>query len=521
MSGFQFGPTNIQEVEAEPSKRIVGYFSLWQDEALDSIDYTNLTEIIYFHIWPNPDGSLTTWDISMLDLNKIRDRAHAMGVSVSISVGGAGASDGFPLMSQDPVARENFVSNITDFILTNNLDGVDINWETPINQAKIDNQDILLSDLVNTLHPLGKTVTVTVHGDIIDLKANDSIDWVNVMAYDLNDLNAEHSTFDDSVASLQMYEDLGIPKDKLVLGIPFYGRTDGWTSAMNYQDIVSSCKPLPSDNYCDNHFFNGIDLVQQKAQYVLYNDYDGVMVWDLGKDTHDHTSLLSAINEIQNSAPNIPTRPIKLQAYQISETSIFLTWDVVDHNEKITGYKIESKGNNGDWETIVSNTESNVTTFVHEGRDNSESYSYRISAINSHGTSSPSSTISESSFTPTALEVNVLSPTQIKLSWVPPSSTFGKLITGYEIQREITMGTYKTIETVGHEMTSFTINSLETDRTYTFVVKALFSEGSSPRSQSASATPNENFEGDPLRCIIPNSNYEFIWIECFFSKDSN
>ncbi|HUU48475.1 MAG TPA: glycoside hydrolase family 18 protein, partial [Nitrosopumilaceae archaeon] len=142
MSGFQFIPMTIQTADAEPSKRVVGYFSLWQDESLDSINYSNLTEIIYFHIWPNADGSLTTWDISMLDIHKIRDRAQTMGVAVSISVGGAGVSDGFPLMTQDPTARANFVSNITGFILTNNLDGVDINWETPINQAKIDNQDI-------------------------------------------------------------------------------------------------------------------------------------------------------------------------------------------------------------------------------------------------------------------------------------------------------------------------------------------------------------------------------------------
>ncbi|MDH3277625.1 MAG: glycoside hydrolase family 18 protein, partial [Nitrosopumilus sp.] len=131
LSGFQFLPLTILTADAEPSKRVVGYFSLWQDESLDSIDYSNLTEIIYFHIWPNSDGSLTTWDISLMDLHKIRDRGHVMGVTTSISVGGAGASDGFPPMSKDPTARANFVSNIADFVLKNNLDGVDINWETP------------------------------------------------------------------------------------------------------------------------------------------------------------------------------------------------------------------------------------------------------------------------------------------------------------------------------------------------------------------------------------------------------
>ncbi|MFQ5440941.1 MAG: glycosyl hydrolase family 18 protein, partial [Nitrosopumilaceae archaeon] len=110
VSVFQIGPLAILNADAEPPKRVVGYFSLWQDEDLDLIDYTNLTEIIYFHIWPHTDGSLITWDISTLDLNKIRDRAHAMGVRILISVGGAGASDGFPIMAEDPVARANFIS---------------------------------------------------------------------------------------------------------------------------------------------------------------------------------------------------------------------------------------------------------------------------------------------------------------------------------------------------------------------------------------------------------------------------
>ncbi|MDH3278293.1 MAG: glycoside hydrolase family 18 protein, partial [Nitrosopumilus sp.] len=128
--GFQFIPMNIQTADAM-SKKIVGYFPYWESRNIDSIDYSSLTEIIYFHIWPNSDGSLNTGAINTNDLKTIRDKTHEMGIKVTISVGGWGASDGFPPMSKDPTARANFVSNIADFVLKNNLDGVDINWETP------------------------------------------------------------------------------------------------------------------------------------------------------------------------------------------------------------------------------------------------------------------------------------------------------------------------------------------------------------------------------------------------------
>ncbi len=297
-SGIQLGPIP-QDASAQTSTRIVGYFPYWESGDVSSIDYSKLTDIIYFHIWPNSDGSLNTSAINYYDLNTIRDQAHSSGVRVLIAVGGGGVSDEFPIMAYDDVARSNFVNNITDFILDNNLDGVDLDWETRINQQKIDYQDVLLEDLASKLHPLEKIVTVAVNGEVVELKESSAnhVDWVNIMAYDMNWGTAEHSTFVDSADAIKSYESIGISKEKLTLGITFYGR-DNSSNAIKYEEIVLLCSPLPSENYCNDYFFNGIDLVNQKTQYVLDNGYGGVMVWNLGQDTNDKTSLLSAINEV-------------------------------------------------------------------------------------------------------------------------------------------------------------------------------------------------------------------------------
>jgi len=159
--------------------------------------------------------------------------------------------------------------------------------------------------------PEYKLLTVAVNAERIDLfpESADDVDWVNLMAYDMNWRRGEHSNFNDSVAALAEYVGIGIPEDKLALGIPFYGRNDQ-AKAMKYEDIVLACNPGPSVNYCNNYFFNGIDLVQQKSQFILNSNYAGVMIWNLGQDTYDGTSLLDAINVIMDVPPPDPGPPI-------------------------------------------------------------------------------------------------------------------------------------------------------------------------------------------------------------------
>jgi hypothetical protein len=137
----------------------------------------------------------------------------------------------------------------------------------------------------------------------------------------------------------------------------------------------------------------------------------------------------------------------------------------------------------------------NANSFVHGGLSSSETYSYRIYAINAQGTSSASSTASEKpedSLAPAALTATAISPSKIKLSWFPPTSTFGQSISGYIVERQIATGVYEDIETTGGSTTTFTASNLQTDKTYTYVVSAKFTQGGSPRSNTASATPNED-----------------------------
>jgi GH18 family chitinase len=352
----------VQTAEAEPTKRVVGYFPWWESGTISSIDYTQLSHINYFHIWPNADGSLDTTEINydIDNLHTVRNNAHTAGATISISVGGWGVSDDFPAMAASSSARANFVQNIVDFINIHNLDGVDIDWEPVDTETKKDSYALLLQDLGAALLPSGKLVTVAVNGERMELRTSavNSLSWVNVMAYDLNWNNAEHSTYNGAIAALDLYENAGIPKEKLVLGVPFYGRNDSWTSDIKYSQVVSSCNPAPSENYCDGYFFNGIDLITQKTQYVLDNGYDGVMIWNLGQDTYDSTSLLNAIDSVLGTNTPLPDMPPIANDQSIStteDTSKTITLTASDSNGDPLTYTVLSTPLNGDLTGTASN----------------------------------------------------------------------------------------------------------------------------------------------------------------------
>ncbi len=195
---------------------------------------------------------------------------------------------------------------------------------------------------------------------------------------------------------------------------------------------------------------------------------------------------------------NVPQKPTNLIASPASDTSIILTWDAPESDENIpevTGYKIEFKTGSEGFETIVEDTSNGNTYFLHEGLKRGEEYFYRVYAINSAGISGPSSQDSakpQHTTVPSGLTATAISPRAIKLSWNPPSETFGQQITGYTIKREVIPGVYDDIAEVGRTPTTYTVSGLETDKKYTYVVVAKFPLGSSDVSNSASATPRED-----------------------------
>ena len=93
-----------------------------------------------------------------------------------------------------------------------------------------------------------------------------------------------------------------------------------------------------------------------------------------------------------DGSPILPSQPTNFKATPISSTEIDLSWSIpsLSGGSTISGYKIER--NDGSGFNVIQNTQ--TTTYQDTGLTPSKPYSYRVSAMNSAGTSNPSNVMS-------------------------------------------------------------------------------------------------------------------------------
>src|SRR3989454_717752 len=224
-----------------------------------------------------------------------------------------------------------------------------------------------------------------------------------------------------------------------------------------------------------------------------------------------YTFRVSAINSVGTGSPSstvsATTSPATVQnpttglaTPYVSSSQISISWFAPSNNggAPITGYKIESSTDGGTtWNIIVPNTGSTGTWYSNYHLLASTTYTYRVSAINSAGTGSPSSTVSATTRAPPdlhsfpTLRSSDLSSSQISISWFAPSNNGGAPITGYKIESSTDGGTTWNIivPNTGSTGTWYSNYHLLASTTYTYRSSAIHSSGIHSPSSTVSATP--------------------------------
>lgn len=200
--------------------------------------------------------------------------------------------------------REDFAKNIKSLLEKYNFDGVDLDFEWPLNPDEFDNYS---KTIVKLREVIGKEkiLSVSLHPLYykISQEAIKATDHISLQCYGPSPERFPYETYVKEAEAVVQY---GISKDKLVLGLPFYGSEEHKQGTASYWDFVRD--GLIIDNETDEvvykgkkYIFNGQKTIAKKTRYVIEQNIAGIMSWDLATDvtiSHPRSLLKSVMDEL-------------------------------------------------------------------------------------------------------------------------------------------------------------------------------------------------------------------------------
>ena len=305
---------SIKAQKSPSDFKVVGYYSI--NAALEKeskkAPFKSLTHINLWFLNPDSLGNFTR-DLSAL--KNFIGKAHKHNVKVLFSIGGGSKQKQYHYLLKDD-KRAILVKNLTAEVLKYNLDGVDIDLE---GSDIDDSYEKFVVELAEEMHKHNKLITAAIaiyYKDQLSDKALAQYDFVNVMSYDRTgpwrpEKPGPHATYENAVDDLNyFYSERNIPKEKMTLGVPFYGYGFGpeVTSkaiSMNYKEIVSTfpgAETLDQWTMADGKilYYNGLPTMEKKTM-LAKEKASGIMIWQLLGDAKGSKSLLKRINKVAHS----------------------------------------------------------------------------------------------------------------------------------------------------------------------------------------------------------------------------
>lgn len=294
------------------SKVVVAYVTSWS-EVMPDPQYMTHINYAFGHVNESFNGVKIDNEERLRQIVDLRKQKPELKVLLSIGGWGSGR---FSEMAANDEYRRAFAADCDRVVKEFALDGIDIDWEYPTSSmANIssspddtENFTLLMQDIRAAIgNEKELTLATVASARYIDFKAIlPSVDFVNIMAYDMASAPKHHSALYPSGHSGDITSDgavtahlkAGVPPSKLVMGMPFYGRGgDGYPSFQDYNkvgntdtqytekwDEVAQVPYLADKNDTLVFGFENPRSLAIKCRYILDKDLLGGMYWDYSGD---------------------------------------------------------------------------------------------------------------------------------------------------------------------------------------------------------------------------------------------
>jgi len=363
---------------AAPPMRVVGYLASWgvrsKGVSIANLPARNLSHIFYAFADIARNGSVTLSDPcvdvgacgkgaawpsvaggNFGELKKLKARFPHL--RLAISIGGWGGSARFSDAALTDASRKRFAGSALDVFIRRwpgIFDGIDIDWEFPVQgglkgnverPADKQNFTLLLAELRRQLDAQAAkdhrryelTIAASARpSEIANIEVGRIVpllDFINVMTYDYHTggsiahFNAPlyPATHDPTPeltvdASMRAFEAGGVPRDKLLVGVPFFAKAYGGVAntnggflqpssgpPRNWRDSDGDWRRLSVTRLKDRRYtrhweaaakvpwlydsstgtwisYDDPESVRAKVEYVRAQGLGGVVIWELGGD---------------------------------------------------------------------------------------------------------------------------------------------------------------------------------------------------------------------------------------------
>jgi len=302
---------------------VIGYVPDWRWAEMDwTPAVQRTTHLIVMGLEPNADGELIPEGVerlryllqkgSKLDMAMVAAGENAPRIMAGI--GGQGRSTHFPTVTSTPKARKRLAKQLARLIQElPYLVGADLNWEAPKETSQYrdlgklaveiraaskgeeqanDGPDIVLT---MSYHPLVGQVR-----HFSQLKSNksgtkfvDLFDFCHSIAYSKYDEEKKHSTFEMAQGAIEEWVRVeGLPKERLALGLPFFGISrDKNGEHLSYSAILEMEPALARSPQVDEttegrYYYNGINMIERKVHMATKLGIAGVSLWEIAQDKY-------------------------------------------------------------------------------------------------------------------------------------------------------------------------------------------------------------------------------------------
>ena len=371
--------SSVRAEAIEYSKRIVGYYASWtarEGFPPESVKAELLTDLIYAFANISEAGKVTLGDACLdagecdrrsdrsqgnfIRLRSLKERNPKLRLLAGI--GGWSWSKRFSDVALNRQTRERFIRSAIELFLDRwpgLFDGFDIDWEYPVEGGDRDNVNrpedksnftALLAEFREQLNRrasedrrrliLTAALPAAMTQNIELGKIHAYLDWLNLMTYDYHTgqaatgLNAPlFAVTGDPTPNLNVnatvttYLQSGVPHEKLVMGIPFFGyhyrgvvpngngmfqRYDGSTyasfrklqalAAGQYRRYWESSSKVPFffDEPTRSWLtYDDKESVTAKIEYIHQHGLAGAMIWELSGDNEMLLQTIAQLLEFQ------------------------------------------------------------------------------------------------------------------------------------------------------------------------------------------------------------------------------